>query len=117
MADHDCDILLSAHGMGTGAGAHAGTDIELPKLLAVGGVERVEPAVDIALEHQISGRGHRAAIERQRLLDVPDFGLLDRVPGDQIAAVATGPGKEIRFGRAYGEYASFETGLAAFQIH
>src|SRR5439155_19331715 len=49
----------------------AGAAVVLPQLLAGLGVDRLEPAISLAVEHEISRGGEHAADQRLRRLDAP----------------------------------------------
>src|ERR1700752_5400578 len=67
-----------------------GASLELPFQLAGLGVDGFEPAIHCSVENQSAGGGHRAAPQRQVLLDGPDRLSLSRIPGGELAAMAAG---------------------------
>src|SRR3984957_10249108 len=69
-----------------------GASPELPFRFAGLGVDGFEPAVHGSVENQPAGGRPRAAPQRQVLLDGPDRLALYRIPGGELAAIATGAG-------------------------
>src|ERR1700742_1279995 len=69
-----------------------GASLELPFQFARLGVEGFEPAIHGSVENQSAGRGHRAAPQRQVLLDGPYRLALYRIPSGELAAMAAGAG-------------------------
>src|SRR5207247_4383935 len=49
-AGHDGDVLLAVELIGHGAGADSGARVELPEELPRAGIERLEPALNVAVE-------------------------------------------------------------------
>src|SRR5215210_9597122 len=64
--------------------------LELPEDLAALRVNALQPAFHGAVEDQAAGRGERAAVSRQVLLDLPRHFALHRIPGDEPATMAAG---------------------------
>src|SRR5271169_1402508 len=67
-----------------------GASPELPFQFACLGIDGFEPAIHCSVENQSAGGGHRAAPQRQVLLDGPDRLALYRIPGGELAAIAAG---------------------------
>src|SRR5437899_10499206 len=87
----DRDVLLAVDGIRHRRRADAGAGPELPQRLSGLGVERLEPAVDVAVEEEPAGRRRDAADVPQGVLVAPDLLLLARVPGDHFPEVAAPP--------------------------
>src|SRR3984957_15242134 len=68
----------------------AGAGLELPFQLACLGVDGFEPAIHGSVENESAGCGHRAAPQRQILLDGPDRLARYRIPCGELAAIAAG---------------------------
>ena len=85
IADHDRHILLALHAVAHGRRDDAGLRLEVPQLGACAGVERLEIAGAVALEHQIARRRQGTAIPRAIIGDFPRRLLRHRIPGDQLA--------------------------------
>ena len=66
--------------------------VELPELLAGARVERLEPAVALAVEHEVAGRGEHAADQRLRRLRLPRDLAGVEVDGDEPAPLLLAPG-------------------------
>src|ERR1700722_6359591 len=89
----DGDIFVSVRTtIGDRLADDPGASPELPFRFAGLGVDGFEPAVHGSVENQPAGGGHRAAPQRQVLLDGPDRLALYRIPGGELAAIATGAG-------------------------
>src|ERR1700733_571866 len=67
-----------------------GAGLELPFQLACLGVDGFEPAIHGSVENEPAGSGHRAAPQRQVLLDGPDRLARYRIPCGKLAAIAAG---------------------------
>src|ERR1700730_16036396 len=76
--------------IGYGLSDDPGASLELPFQFARLGVDGFEPAIHGPVENQSAGGGHRAAPQRQVLLDGPDRLALYRIPGGELAAIAAG---------------------------
>src|ERR1700733_7866184 len=68
----------------------SGAGLELPFELACLGVDGFEPAIHCPLKDESARGGHRAAPQRQVLLDGPDRLALYRIPCSELAAIAAG---------------------------
>src|SRR6266508_1671130 len=88
-ADHG-HVLLAIERVRHRRRADPRARVELPELLTGTRIERLEPAPDVAVEHEAAGGGQRAAEPRQLVLVAPDLLLLDRIPRDELTHVATG---------------------------
>src|SRR3984885_4902543 len=89
----DGDIFMSVRTtIGDRLADDPGASPELPFRFAGLGVDGFEPAVHGSVENQPAGGGHRAAPQRQVLLDGPDRLALYRIPGGELAAIAAGAG-------------------------
>ena len=65
------NFLRTVRGIGDHAAADRAAEILAPKLLAVGGIERIEVAADVAEEHDAAGRRRHAADDRVVRLQAP----------------------------------------------
>src|SRR5262245_37779588 len=91
-ARDDGDILLAILLVGDRTLADPGPGVELPQFLAGFGIERLEPALDIAVEDKAAACRQGAAQERQLLFAAPDPLLTDRIPRHHFAHEATWTG-------------------------
>src|SRR5262249_16820855 len=89
--DHG-DVLLAIKLVGDRPLADPGPGVELPQFLAGFGIERLEPALDIAVEDEPAARRQGAAHERQFLFAAPDPLLVDRIPRHHFAHEPTWTG-------------------------
>src|SRR4029079_13618030 len=84
-----CDVLLA---VGTEVGDRRADDaracLEAPELLTRACVERLEVAVDGAVEEYVAGRDERAAVHEELLGDRPDRFPSCRIPCDERAAIS-----------------------------
>src|SRR5262249_59695509 len=87
---HHGDVLLAVDRVRDRRRADARAGHELPQRLARLGVESLEPAVDVAMEHEPTGRRRDATEVRQGVGVPPHLLLLDRVPRDDLAKMAAG---------------------------
>src|SRR6476619_4144292 len=85
----DGDVLLAIELVGDCTLADSGPGVELPQFLACFGIERLEPALDVAVKDEPAAGCQGAAPERQLLLAAPDPLLIDRVPCHQFAHETT----------------------------
>src|ERR1700760_2665061 len=68
----------------------SGSGPELPFQFPCLSVDGFEPAIHGSVENQSAGGGHRAAPQRQVLLDGPDRLARYRIPGGELTAIAAG---------------------------
>src|SRR6202008_142464 len=76
--------------IGHGLADDPGAGLELPFQLACLSVDGFEPAIHGSVENESAPGGHRAAPQRQVLLDGPDRLPLYRIPCGDLAAIAAG---------------------------
>src|SRR5439155_15046145 len=81
----DRDVLLAADHVGHGRCVDAGAAVVFPELLAGLGIERLEPAVGLAVEDEVAGGREHAADQRLWRLDTPCDLAGVEVDGDQTA--------------------------------
>src|SRR5256885_7660264 len=83
----DGQVLLAIDRVGHRALEYSGADVELPQDVTRLRVDALDDAVRVAVEDQATRGGHRAAEERQVLLDAPGGRLLHRIPGLELREV------------------------------
>src|SRR5207247_4652286 len=86
------DVLRAVDRVGDRTGVDAGPRVELPQYAARLLVERLEPALRVAVEHEPTiGRQHPTDVG-ERLFVAPERLLLDGVQGDRLAHEPARPG-------------------------
>jgi hypothetical protein len=85
--------------------------------LPVLGVDRFEPAFEIAVENDARGGDRGAAPHRPALLDRPCLAPIDRIPGHELTGIAAGAGEETRLDADIGRAGDDVIGLLEQPVH
>src|SRR5207244_10856657 len=87
-----CHVLLAIrHGQADRAPHRARAYLESPEEMPGPRVDRLEPAVQGAVEHHVPARRQDAAPHRVTLSDLPHPAAAPGIPGDERAQVAVPP--------------------------
>src|SRR6185369_15640033 len=66
--------------------------VELPQLIAGARVDRLEPAVHRAVEHDVAGGGEHAAVERElQVFHAPRLAVVRHVPRHELTVITARP--------------------------